>query len=299
MSLPNLRPLGFGEILDGAFTLYRRNFVTFLVTALIPMVVMAGVIAVFGVGVFAAMASGDPTAMMGMMGGLFLMAIVGGLVYVVMWGGLTREAAQAYLGQPTSVADGMGTGLRKLAWVVAAGIVAILGMIVVIFALSLVVGILAAIAGGSGSTAVAVVIGFVTFVVMGAVYLLSFAMLFAVVPAIVVEDKGPIEAIGRSIDLARGALGRVVGLMLVTLLITYLPMIAVMFVTGGFANFANPDVMPSAGQFMTQQLLGLGAGVLTTPFMVSVIVLLYFDRRVRTEALDVQMATDRLAMAGS
>jgi hypothetical protein len=298
MSIPNIRPLGFGEILDGAFTLYRRNFVTFLVTALLPMVVMAAVIGVFGVGVFAAMASGDPAAMMGVMGGLFLMGIVGGLVYVVMWGGLTREAAQAYLGQPTSVADGMRTGLRKLVWIILAGLVALIGLMVVIFALSLVVGVLAAIAGGSGSTGVGLVVGFFTFVVMGAVYLLSFAMLFAVLPAIVVEDKGPIEAIGRSIDLARGALGRVVGLMLVTLLITYLPVMAVMFLTGGFANLANPDVMPSAGQFMTQQLLGLGAGVLTTPFMVSVIVLLYFDRRVRTEALDVQMATDRLAMAG-
>lgn len=298
MSMPNIRPLGFGEILDGAFTLYRRNLVTFLVTAILPMAVMGAVLAMFGMSVFGAIASGDPTWFMSVMGGLLLMVVLGGVVYVVMWAALTREASQAYLGQPTSVGDGMQAGFRKLLPIIGAGIVSVIGMFVVFFALSIVVGILAAIAGGSGSTVMAVIIGFITFVAMMAVYLLTFAFLFAVLPAIIVENKGPIEAIGRSIDLARGALGRVVGLMLVTVLITYLPVMTVMLVTGGFASVMNPEAVPTAGQFMTQQLLGLGAGVLTTPFMVAVIVLLYFDRRVRTEALDVQMAADRLAMAG-
>jgi hypothetical protein len=40
-------------------------------------------------------------------------------------------------------------------------------------------------------------------------------------------------------------------------------------------------------------------GVLTTPFLASVIVLLYFDRRVRTEALDVQILTEQLGLAGA
>jgi hypothetical protein len=117
-------------------------------------------------------------------------------------------------------------------------------------------------------------------------------------PAIVVEGAGPLEALERSFTLARGALGRVIGLMLVTLLITYLPMMAVMAFTGGFAQIMNPDAIPTAGQFITQQVLSMGVGILTTPFMVAVIVLLYFDRRVRTEALDVQMMTDQLAVAG-
>jgi hypothetical protein len=86
--------------------------------------------------------------------------------------------------------------------------------------------------------------------------------------------------------------------MLVTLLITYLPMFAVLALTGGFAQLANPGALPSPTQFITQQVLAMGVGVLTGPFMIAVIVLLYFDRRVRTEALDVQMMTDRLAVAG-
>ena len=42
MALSNLRPLSFGEILDSAFTLYRRNFATFVLTALIPTGVLIG-----------------------------------------------------------------------------------------------------------------------------------------------------------------------------------------------------------------------------------------------------------------
>lgn len=299
MTVPNFRPLGFGEILDGAFTLYRRNLLTFLVTSLVPTVAMAAMFYVFGGAYFEAVLSGDPTALMSAMGTFFLGMFLGGLAYVVLWAALTREASQAYLGQPTSVGDGMSTGLRKLVPVVLAGIVIGFAMMVVIFAVAMVVGVIGAVAGSTGSTAVTVIVGLITFVGMGAAYLMAIAMLFAVLPAIVIEDKGPIQAIARSFDLARGALGRIVGLMLVTILITYLPVMAVLLVTGGFANFADPEAMPSTGQFMTQQLLGLGVGVLTTPFMVAVIVLLYFDRRVRTEALDVQMAADRLAVAGS
>jgi hypothetical protein len=151
---------------------------------------------------------------------------------------------------------------------------------------------------GSMGGAAAVVGGFLMFVLIFAAYLGIIGLLFAVAPAVIVERAGPLEALERSVTLARGALGRVIGLMLVTILITYLPVMGVMAVTGGFAQLANPEAVPSGAQFITQQVLSMGVGILTTPFMVAVIVLLYFDRRVRTEALDVQMMTDSLAVAG-
>lgn len=295
MTVPQFRPLGFGEILDGAFTLYRRNLVPFLLTALIPTLALMGMMAVFGRDVFAAMASNDPVQVAGVLGPMMLLGLVGALVYIVMWGALTQEAAQAYLGQPATVADGMRTGLRKLLPVLGAGLVIFAVLAVAYIAAAALFFIIGAIGGASGSQAVAVVFALVAAVVAAGAYLMVIALLFAVLPAIVVEGKGPVQAIGRSFDLARGALGRTVGLMLVTLFIVYLPIIAVFWLTGTFADMADTDTVPTAGQFMTQQLLSTGVGVLTTPFMAAVIVLLYFDRRVRTEALDVQMAADRLA----
>jgi hypothetical protein len=299
MTAPDFRPLGFGEILDGAFSLYRRNLVTFLVTAIVPMVVMAVIFFVFGEAYFNAALRGDPAAMLSALGSFFLGLLLSTLVYAVLCGVFTRQAAQSCLGQPASVGDGMRTGLRKLLPIIGAVLVISIGLLAAFFAVGMVVGVIGALAGSTGSVVVTMIVGLVTFLGMGAASLMAMAMFFAVLPAIVVEDKGAFQAIGRSFDLARGALGRIVGLMLVTLLITYLPMLAVLIVAGSFANMGDPNALPSTGQFLTQQVLALGVGVLATPFLVAVIVLQYFDRRVRTEALDVQMAAERLAVAGS
>jgi hypothetical protein len=299
MSAPNFRPLGFGEILDGAFTLYRRNLVPFLVTALVPTVVVVLAFYLFGASYFQAILTGDTSALLGSVGGFVVAGLISFLAYMLLWGALTREVSQAYLGQPATVGDGMRTGMRKLLPILGAAFVIGVLFIVAYIAVLVLFVIIGVIGGASGSPAVAIVFGLIGGVLAVGAYLGAIGMFFAVLPAIIVEDKGPIEAVSRSFDLARGALGRVVGLMVVTVLITYLPILAVMMVTGGFASFADPSSMPTPGQFFTQQLLGMGAGVLTTPFMVAVIVLLYFDRRVRTEALDVQMAADRLAVAGS
>jgi hypothetical protein len=298
MALSNLRPLSFGEILDGAFTLYRRNFATFILTALIPTGILIAALVVLGGGMFAAMASGDPTSMLGAVlgAGLLVMVVAIGSM-LVMYGALAREAAQSYTGQPTSLGDGMRAGLGSALRLFGAGIVATVGFVVVMFGLGLVMMVLTMILAQLGG-AVAVLGTVLVFVGVAAAYLAAIAMLFAVLPAVVVEGAGPIEALERSFELARGAVPRVLGMMLVTLLITYLPMMAVLAMTGGFAQMMNPDAVPSMTQLVTQQVLAMGVSILTAPFMVAVIVLLYFDRRVRTEALDVQMMADRLALAG-
>jgi hypothetical protein len=298
MALHTLRPLSFGEILDGAFTLYRRNFVTFVLTALIPTVAIGVVFLALGGGMMASAASGDTSgylsALMG--AGLVVMVVAfGGML--LMWGALTREASQAYTGQPITVGDGLQAGARAILPLLGSGVLAFVGAMLAALGVGLVLMIVIAfMAALGGATAVLgmllAFLGWVGFI------LAAIAVLFAVTPAVVVEGAGPLEALERSYALARGALGRVIGLMCVTVLITYLPTMAVMAMTGGFAQMMNPETLPTTQQLVTQQLLGLAVTVLTTPFMVSVIVLLYFDRRVRTEALDVQMMADRLAVAG-
>jgi hypothetical protein len=299
MSLPILRPLAFGEVLDGAFTLYRRRFVPFFCTALIPMLVMIAAFKLLGTGMFTMMLSENPDAFDAEAFGTGMLLLpVGLFTFLVMWGALARQASQAYLGQPTSVPDGFRAGLRAFLPLLGSAIVVFILGFFALIAVSFVVGIIAVL-GASESEAAAVVMTMFAFLVGAVGYLAVFSLLFAVLPAVVVEHKGPVDALGRSFDLAKGAIGRIVGLMLVTLLITYLPGFAVMALTGGLANLMDPDHMPSAGQFMNQQMLGLAVNILTTPFMVAVMVLQYFDRRVRTEALDVQIAADGLAVAGS
>jgi hypothetical protein len=298
MALPTLRPLSFGEILDGAFNLYRRNFAAFALTAGIPTAVVLASFMLLGRSMFAAMASNDETAIMEAMLGTGLLVIVVALAaFLVMYGALAHQAAQAYTGQPASVGDGMRAGLKAAPRLLGAGIVAWVGLVVVIFGVALVGTVISLVTAQLGAL-MAALGGVVMFVLIFGVMLAAVGMLFGVLPAVVVENAGPLRSLERSVELARGAVGRVVGLMLVTLLITYLPMMAVMAFTGGFAQLANPSAVPTPTQLITQQVLAMGIGVFTGPFMVAVMVLLYFDRRVRTEALDVQMMTDRLALAG-
>ena len=296
---PNLRPLSFGEILDGAFTLYRRNFVTLAVTALIPTLgLMAGFLAL-GDGFVSVMTSADPEQMaVEVITEVVLVMAMGLAATLVMWPALTRQAAQAYTGQPTSVGDGYRAALRAalpllgaafLAWI--GVMVAVVGLVIVLMIIMMVFG-----AMGTAMTYLGVVLSGIGYIaaIVGII-----ALLFAVVPAVVVEGAGPVTALERSFALARGALGRVAGVMLVAVLIAYLPTMAVMALTGGFAQMMDPSAIPTAGQVISQQVLGMGVGILTTPFLASVIVLLYFDPRVRTEALDVQMMADHLAVAGN
>ncbi len=295
MSLGHLRPLSFGEILDGAFVLYRQNFATLVLTALIPFAPIA-LLSGISMGQVAAI---EQEVSAGTVVLVALMALVGTVGGLMVWAALTRQASQAVVGEVVSVRDAYAAGLRSFLPLLGAGIVAYIALFAVMFALILVLGILGAVLGALGGVAGAVIFAVLTAVVMVAFMLGLFGTLFAVAPAVVIERKGPVEALQRSWNLARGARGRVVGVCFVSWLIVSLPMGAIMaavgFETGTFT--AAPDAIPMRLIFW-QQVLGVVAGALTVPFFVATLVLLYYDRRVRTEALDLEVATERLgAMA--
>jgi hypothetical protein len=294
MALPILRPLSSGEILDGAFTLYRRNFAILGITALLPAVgILAGFV-ILGGGSLDVLTRGDPLMMV--MSGLWRITLIGFAAALVMWPALTRQVAQAYTGQPTSVADGFSAGARAMPPLLGSAGVGWVGFtlagFVVGVGISVIVMILGAIGPITGTVGVMLAfLGYCAFVIVGG------ALLFAVVPAAVVEGAGPVRALQRSFTLARGALKQVVGVMTVATVIAYLPMMAVIGLSGGLTRAMNDGAPPSMVQVITEIAVAGSVGVLTTPFLAAVIVLLYFDRRVRTEALDVQMMADRLGDA--
>lgn len=298
----NLRPLSFGEILDGAFTLYRRNFAAFVGTAFAAMVVLVVVAAMLGV-VFAV---SIPALGAGGLMLLFGLVVLTGIAATAMafWGALTWRASQAYIGHPTTTGQSMEAGIRsavKLVGVaVAAVVLAVVGMWVVVQAVEGASFLLGSAAGTVAQIAMVLVMG----VGMMAVLALVAASLFATVPAVVLEGKGTVAAVSRSFELVEGALARVAGMLLVSMLIASLPGVAVVWLTGGFEVLTDPasaavnaSLEPASRQ-IAEQVLSVLANVLTAPFLASVMVLTYYDRRVRTEALDVRLAAERLAVAG-
>ena len=300
MTLPSLRPLGFGEILDGAFTLYRRHFWLFAATSVL-LTIAAGVggsVLVVIWGIASSGLGGGGTLVTGL-----LVWVVGSAMMMVTWGALTWQAARSYTGQSVSLGEGASAGGRAAMTLVGAGFLATLAVIAGVVAVTLVLGAIARVVGALGITALSMGVGLVNAVLLLAAFCVLVALFFATLPSVVVEEKGPIESLARSFDLARGAMGRVTGLMLVTMLIIFLPLIAVVGVTGGFEVFADPLAAAAGAQVnpwnaLVRAVLMWTVMLLAAPFMVSVIVLLYYDRRVRTEALDVQILADRLSLAG-
>ena len=301
MNLSNLRPLGFGETLDRAFTLYRHNFVLLVGTSFLTsmLVFVAVMVLAIILGMTAVVLPGSIALVFMVPVGLGLAAIS-----MIPYGALAQQASQTYMGKQTSLGEGVGAGGRSAMTLVGAAILAaltlgalMLGVMAVAFVLNLVVAL-------TGITALSLVVSFVTILGVAVAMVFVAALFFAVVPAVVVEEKGPVEAIGRSMQLAKGALPRIAGVMVVSMVITYLPIVALAMVTGGFAaiSAADPAGM-GTGQVVValilQQLLTLAVSVLALPFLLSVMVVLYYDRRVRTEALDVQIVTERLALAGA
>ena len=120
---------------------------------------------------------------------------------------------------------------------------------------------------------------------------------FAFVPAVMLERRGPVESISRSFDLVKGGWGETFLVLLVVYLIVAMPTSIVMvlsFFGGAMSVTGGSENAVAAVQAITQ-VIGQLLSALTTPFSVAAVVLLYYDRRVRTEALDVQMMAESLA----
>jgi hypothetical protein len=264
MSESNLRPLGFGEILDGAFSLYRRHFGTFYLTALLPGIPLAAFWVI--VGLFLA----APSGMTALATLPFLLLPVSLVAALLSWAALAVEVEDAYRGRPVSWRAAFHTAFGRFPALLGAGFVCW----------------------------VMLSVGLLLFIIPG---IFVGIMLFAVLPLVVLERSGPFEALGRSIELSRGAWGRIFGLALVLVIIASLPTIATMMVAGTAVGLTGMTSATPAGGgtgLVVMQLSGLLVNALTTPIVAGGLVLLYFDRRVRVEGLDLEIETRELVAAG-
>jgi hypothetical protein len=288
MPVPNLRPLGFGEILDSAFSLYRRNLTTFFLTALLPVAALVAGGAIMAV----LMGTGsDAVAAVGAFGLVILLL----LSVMVQWGALVHQASQSFIAQPVDLKEAVRTGTRSMFTLFGAVFVHNIGMSIVVVGGVLVMALVGTVVGALGVPALAVVLGAGMIFGFVFVYVGGAAVLAGAGPAVIVEGKGPVEALSRSLELLRGAFWRTAGLVMVTATIVYLPIVAVVFASGlskGGSGAEGGAAEAWAGFAM------LAVGIAAAPFIASVFVLAYYDRRVRTEALDVQLMTESLALAG-
>jgi hypothetical protein len=157
---------------------------------------------------------------------------------------------------------------------------------------ALIAGLAAVLPGLAG-----VVGAFIGLVFMIAVFLLGLVWWGAVAatasPVLILEDTGVVESIKRGRALSKGARLRVGGLMALAWLIVMLPTFGALVLVGLFTSVWDPAAAAqlSSTELYVQQLVVFGIGSLTTPYMVAVMVMLYYDRRIRREGYDVEVAS--------
>lgn len=291
MSLSQLRPLSFGEILDGAFSTYRRHFAAMFTTALLPLLPVALFWAGFGVLVRTDVPDeiGTATNLANLASSPLLLVVT-----MFMWGALTHQTMRALDGAPVEGGEAYRVGLRRLLPLVGAGLLVTL-MAMMGFAL---LGILAVVGAPVALLVLGAVPALAAAVVVGIVH-------FSVWSVVVVEEKGAVASLARSRELARGAWGRIFGVWFVAMLIIMIPS----GVVGGVAGAAYIVTQVSQGGLESAaapmpvwltaatNLLSTLMTAITTPFYVAAMTLLYLDRRVRTDALDLELAAEGLAGA--
>jgi len=278
-----LRPLSFGQLVDGAARLTWEYPVALVGLALLPSLVVIPLLPFMpdlgsltgpngGMPDLEALAPMLPRLVVGAL----LMALLASILWPVGIAGLTFAAALARIGQAPSFGAAWRIGWKRL-WPI--------GWALTLIALVL-VGVMLLVGGGTwaiGGGAVGALLLFAGSV-LSAFFMMRMAM---ILPVVVLEQRFGTAALQRSGALMRGHELRALGLFLVYVAI-YLGGV---LLSSGFESV--PLVGGIAGtliQLLVQGISGAVTGVVT--------LLLYLDIRCRTEGFDLERLAQLVAEAG-
>ncbi|MFY7068051.1 glycerophosphoryl diester phosphodiesterase membrane domain-containing protein [Nocardiopsis changdeensis] len=316
-----LRPMTLGDILNGAFTLIRRNPKTMVGLSLVIMAV-TGVISSVGFGSYMstygefvdrilndplAIDPNDPVPF----GPWTLIAMYAGsllssLGIAIATGLLTATVGMAVLGGKLSPSQAWSSVKGRMWPVIGLALLRLL-IDAVIATVAVFLGVggfllgLLMISGGSdvaGAVVAALgLVGAALFWLVVRVWIfvrIKFAM-----PAVVLERIGVGSALGRSWRLTQGSWWRIVLILFLTIIIVYFVsnILISPFTIGGivpavmFPGALWAAVLAGALMFIGQAL----TYAIVTPFEVGVTTLLYVDLRMRREGLDLKLHTAALS----
>ena len=310
-----LRPLGLGEILDGAFTCIRQYPRATLGLSAVIITVSQLAQLPFTWLLFRDLGSIDQTRLdngtissgelshllADFAGILVVNLVIGGIALLLLTGMLTVVVGKGVLGRPVTIGEAWQEARPRLGRLFLLVLTAA-GLVSGIFMAGLLPGILLAVAGGGGLAVAVIVIGMIASVA-------GFAYVFVVIalatPALILEKVGVGPALRHSRELVRGAWWRTFGVLLLATILTQViaSVLALPFslAGGGFSSIvgSSTDTTPSFWQLLITSLGGIVAGTVTRPFSAGVLALLYVDRRMRAEGLDVTLVASAASSGGA
>lgn len=295
-----LKPLGFGDFFDGGFRAIRHNPRAMIGLSALVLAVTNILVALPLVGLFTTSAFAEPTAELTddqavAIGGSLLALIPTGflqsIAVIVLTGMLILSVTQSVVDRKLTVGQ-LWRRARGRVWpLIGWSLLQSIGGSLII-ALALAPGIvLLVLEEWAGGAVALVVLGLgVTALVIWLGVVLAFVPVL-----IVVERLGIIASVKRSFALVRGAFWRTLLVLFLTLILTSVvsQLLATPFAIAGGLGLALLESNPvlAGAVYAGSVSLGTTVGlVLAVPFLAAVIALLYVDRRIRTEGLDVALA---------
>jgi hypothetical protein len=285
-----IRARSVGELLDGAFRLYREDLGLYMFTAIVASVPMS----LFTVLSLTASDTFGSTA------AILVVLPFALLVTVALWTALVHQMSERLDGREPAFGPSVRRAVSlflRVTWATILANVVLFGAMSVGIVLVTLVGFVGAFfLPPLASVIVASVIGVAVMVLLG-LRVLTGIVLF--LPGIVVEGLTGFESLKRSFALAKGGYLRILSALVFAWILLLVPVLGAYFVTGTTRTLIDPEAASSGvvgvGQIVVQQLLVLISTGFTTPFLAACILLLYFDQRVRLEAYDLQAEAEALA----
>ncbi|MEU6992315.1 glycerophosphoryl diester phosphodiesterase membrane domain-containing protein [Streptomyces sp. NPDC046465] len=302
-----LRPLGVGEILDGAVSTMRAHWRTVLGISL-TVAVLTEIVVVLLQGLVLnesvdTEALDDPSATVGELtramgdtmlssGVVLAITLLGTIVATAL---LTMVTSRAVLGKPVTTTEAWRDSRPQLAKLF--GLTLLIPLIgAAIITVGILPGLLIALAGPSDAGATLAVLGGLAAAVaaLWIVVRLSLAS-----PALMLEKQGIKKSLTRSAKLVHGSWWRVFGIQLLAAIIANVVasiiVIPFTFLAGAVSGDGVTGFLDSTGELGWTFLIVSGVGsvigsMLTFPITAGVTVLLYIDQRIRREALDLELA---------
>ncbi|MFD5500777.1 glycerophosphoryl diester phosphodiesterase membrane domain-containing protein [Streptomyces sp. NPDC127061] len=299
-----LRPLGVGEILDGAVSTMRAHWRTVLgITLAVSVVAQIASILVErfllpeppridpNATGSEALRQATDSAQSAMFSGLpsLLITMIATLITTSV---LTVVISRSVLGRPVTLSDAWAEARPRLPQLLGLTL-----LLAVISAAVLAVGLLPGMLIGSTAGAGLALLGFMAAICVVIWLMVRFCLAS---PALMLERQSITTSMRRSAKLVRGAWWRTFGILALTGLLTLVVVVIVTIPFGLIAMIVDGDGIGSAltdgsTSFGWPFLIVSGIGeviisTITYPFSAGVMALLYIDQRIRREALDLELA---------
>lgn len=303
-----LRPLGVGDILDGAVSTMRAHWRTVLGISLTVAVVIQ-LVGTIALGLWlpdsadldALSKNPNPSmdqvsdALVGTLGAGGVATVVQILGTVIATGLLTVVVSRAVLGRDVTLGEAWRDSRPQLPRLL--GLLVVVPLLIVLAVLVCCVpGIAVLIAGTEGPGAALLVVGGLAGLCVGVWIWVRYCL---ATPALMLEKQGVFTAMRRSARLVRGSWWRIFAIQLLAYIllqllgsVIQLPAAAIgMFVGGDGGSLLTGGAPTTSWTYLI--VAGIGAVISYTvilPISAGITALLYLDQRIRREALDLELA---------